>query len=34
LKKAIELLPQAKQLASDAARAKASASKEQSLNNR
>jgi carboxyl-terminal processing protease len=34
LKKAIELLPQAKQLASEAARAKASASKEQSLNNR
>ena len=34
LKKAIDLLPQAKQLALDAARAKASASKEQSLNNR
>ena len=34
LKKAIELLPQAKQLALDAARAKASASKERSLTNR
>ena len=34
LKKAIELLPQAKQLALDAARAKASASKVQSLENR
>jgi carboxyl-terminal processing protease len=34
LKKAIELLPQAKQLALDAARAKASASKEQTLSNR
>lgn len=34
LKKAIELLPQAKQLALEAARAKASASKEQSLSNR
>ena len=34
LKKAIELLPQARQLALDAARAKASASREQILNNR
>ena len=34
LKKAIELLPQAKQLALDAARAKASASRVQTLNNR
>jgi carboxyl-terminal processing protease len=34
LKKAIELLPQAKQLALDAARAKASALKEQTLSNR
>lgn len=34
LKKAIELLPQAKQLALDAARAKASASKVEPLNNR
>ncbi len=34
LKKAIELLPQARQLAVDAARAKASASKVQTLNNR
>jgi carboxyl-terminal processing protease len=34
LKKAIELLPQARQLALDAARAKASASKVQSLSNR
>ena len=34
LKRAIELLPQAKQLALDAARAKASASKDRSLSNR
>ena len=34
LKKAIELLPQARQLALDAARAKANASKEPSSNNR